>query len=54
MEPDDNSMNHIQAIALTPLEPFENSTSMVDVAQSGTDEEATSAVFSQLVNPRGR
>ncbi|MFS7963338.1 putative protein kinase RLK-Pelle-CrRLK1L-1 family [Helianthus anomalus] len=54
MEPDDNSTNHIQAIALTPLEPFENSTSMVDVAQSGTDEEATSAVFSQLVNPRGR
>ncbi|KAM0043807.1 putative protein kinase RLK-Pelle-CrRLK1L-1 family [Helianthus debilis subsp. tardiflorus] len=54
MEPDDNSTTHIQAIALTPLEAFENSTSMVDVAQSGTDEEATSAVFSQLVNPRGR
>lgn len=54
MEPDDNSTNHIQGIPLTPLEPFENSTSMIDGAQSCTDEDATSAVFSQLVNPRGR
>nr|XP_043607301.1 receptor-like protein kinase THESEUS 1 [Erigeron canadensis] len=54
MEPDENSTNHIQVIPLTPTEPFENSTSMVDGANSYTDEDATSAVFSQLVNPRGR
>ncbi|KAL4273204.1 hypothetical protein GQ457_13G003140 [Hibiscus cannabinus] len=57
MEPDDNSTNHIPAIQLTPLEPFDNSVSMLDV-NSGTDDDAedaaTSAVFSQLVNPRGR
>ncbi|KAI3673705.1 hypothetical protein L6452_39833 [Arctium lappa] len=53
-EPDDNSTNHIQGIQLTPIEPFENSTSMIDAANSCTDEDATSAVFSQLVNPRGR
>lgn len=54
MEPEDNSTNHIQGIPFTPLEPFENSTSMIDGAHSCTDEDATSAVFSQLVNPRGR
>ncbi|KAM7278140.1 hypothetical protein ACFE04_005274 [Oxalis oulophora] len=55
MEPDDNSTNHIQGI---PLTPFENSVNMIDVGHSGTDDDgedaATSAVFSQLVNPRGR
>ncbi|GKF28139.1 hypothetical protein Tco_0094481 [Tanacetum coccineum] len=53
-EPDDNSTNHIQGVPLTPLEPFENSTTVVDGVQSCTDEDATTAVFSQLVNPRGR
>lgn len=58
MEPEDNSTNHIPGIPLTPLEPFDNSVSMIDGGISGTDEDgedgATSAVFSQLVNPRGR
>ncbi|KAL0328510.1 UNVERIFIED_CONTAM: Receptor-like protein kinase THESEUS 1 [Sesamum calycinum] len=58
MEPDDNSTNHIPGIPLTPLEPFDNSVSMIDGVNSGTDDDAedaaTSAVFSQLVNPRGR
>ncbi|XWS09942.1 hypothetical protein CRYUN_Cryun39dG0033100 [Craigia yunnanensis] len=58
MELDDNSTNHIPAIQLTPLEPFDNSVSMIDGGNSGTDDDAedaaTTAVFSQLVNPRGR
>ncbi|BFG29298.1 hypothetical protein CerSpe_155720 [Prunus speciosa] len=58
MEPEDNSTNHIPGIQLTPLEPFDNSVSMIDGGHSGTDDDAedaaTSAVFSQLVNPRGR
>ncbi|KAJ6293133.1 hypothetical protein OIU78_025170 [Salix suchowensis] len=57
MEPEDNSTNHIPGIPLTALEPFDNSTSIFDGGNSGTedaDEGATSAVFSQLVNPRGR
>ncbi|XP_040987003.1 receptor-like protein kinase THESEUS 1 [Juglans microcarpa x Juglans regia] len=59
MEPEDNSTNHISGIPLTPLEPFDNSISMVDGGNSGTENDdaedaATSAVFSQLVNPRGR
>lgn len=58
MEPDDNSTNHIPGIPLTPLEPFDNSVSMIEGIHSGTDDDAedaaTSAVFSQLVNPRGR
>uniref|UniRef100_A0A0A0LGD9 Protein kinase domain-containing protein n=1 Tax=Cucumis sativus TaxID=3659 RepID=A0A0A0LGD9_CUCSA len=58
MEPEDNSTNHIPTIQLTPLEPFDNSVSMIDGGNSGTDDDAedaaTSAVFSQLVNPRGR
>ncbi|GLT83385.1 hypothetical protein SLE2022_016780 [Rubroshorea leprosula] len=58
MEPEDNSTNHIPAIQLTPLEPFDNSVSMIDGVNSGTDDDnedaATSNVFSQLVNPRGR
>ncbi|XP_055823892.1 receptor-like protein kinase THESEUS 1 [Solanum dulcamara] len=57
-EPDDNSTNHIPSMPLTPLEPFENSVSMIEGINSGTDDDAedaaTSAVFSQLVNPRGR
>ncbi|KAJ6752119.1 hypothetical protein OIU85_002536 [Salix viminalis] len=58
MEPEDNSTNHIPGIPLTPLEPFDNSVSIIDGGNSGTDDDAadaaTSAVFSQLVNPRGR
>ncbi|WJX68343.1 Receptor-like protein kinase THESEUS 1 [Trifolium repens] len=58
MEPEDNSTNHITGIQLTRLENFDNSVSMVDGSNSVTDEDAedaaTSAVFSQLVNPRGR
>lgn len=58
MEPEDNSTNHIPGIQLTPLEPFDNSVTMIDGGNSGTDDDgedvATSAVFSQLVNPRGR
>ncbi|GFZ04830.1 protein kinase family protein [Actinidia rufa] len=58
MEPEDNSTNHIPVIPLTSLEPFENSVSLVDRVTSGTDDDAedaaTSSVFSQLVNPRGR
>ncbi|KAI3989939.1 hypothetical protein MKX01_003642 [Papaver californicum] len=55
VEPEDNSTNHIQGIQLTP---FENNVSMIDGVTSGTDDDpedvATSAVFSQIVNPRGR
>ncbi|TKY49059.1 Receptor protein kinase THESEUS 1 [Spatholobus suberectus] len=58
MEPEDNSTNHITGIQLTCLEPFDNSVSMIDAGNSFTDADAedvaTSAVFSQLVNPRGR
>ncbi|GAB4846326.1 Receptor-like protein kinase THESEUS 1 [Ancistrocladus abbreviatus] len=57
-EPDDNSTNHIPGIQLTPIEQFDNTVSMIDGVTSGTDDDAedaaTSAVFSQLVNPRGR
>ncbi|XP_058085346.1 receptor-like protein kinase THESEUS 1 [Magnolia sinica] len=55
---DENSTNHIADIPLTPLEPFNNSMSMIGGVNSSTDDDAedaaTSAVFSQLVNPRGR
>lgn len=55
---DENSTNHIADIPLAPLQPFDNSVSMIDPVNSGTDDDAedaaTSAVFSQLVNPRGR
>ncbi|KAK7405201.1 hypothetical protein VNO78_06400 [Psophocarpus tetragonolobus] len=58
MEPEDNSTNHITGIPLTPLDHFDNSVSMIDGGNSCTDDDAedvaTSAVFSQLVNPRGR
>ncbi|XP_073016395.1 receptor-like protein kinase THESEUS 1 [Primulina eburnea] len=57
-EPDDNSTNHIPGFPMTPLEPFDNSMSMIEGAHFGTDDDtedgATTAVFSQLVNPRGR
>ncbi|KAK9089415.1 hypothetical protein Scep_028497 [Stephania cephalantha] len=57
-EPDDNSTNHIPGIPMTPLAPFDNSISMIEGVTSGTDDDgedaATSAVFSQLMNPRGR
>lgn len=57
MEPDDNSTNHIAGLPLAPL-PFDNSVSMIEGGNSATDDDAedvaTSAVFSQLVNPRGR
>lgn len=57
-DPDDNSVKSIPHILLPRLEPFDNSVSMVEVGNSGTDDDAedaaTSAVFSQLVNPRGR
>ncbi|KAL2986475.1 hypothetical protein AAZX31_12G208900 [Glycine max] len=58
MEPEDNSTNHITGIQLTRLEPFDNTVSMIDGGNFFTDDDAedaaTSAVFSQLVNPRGR
>ncbi|XP_010089378.2 receptor-like protein kinase THESEUS 1 [Morus notabilis] len=57
MEPEDNSTNHIPGIPLTPIEPFDNSVSMIDrnsVTDDDAEDAATSAVFSQLVNPRGR
>ncbi|KAF6167661.1 hypothetical protein GIB67_031244 [Kingdonia uniflora] len=57
-EPEDNSTNHIPIIPLTPLQPFDHSVNMNDGVTSSTDDDAedstTSAVFSQLVNPRGR
>ncbi|KAL3503262.1 hypothetical protein ACH5RR_037711 [Cinchona calisaya] len=58
LEPEDNSTNHITGIPLMALEQFDNSTSMIEGVNPGTDDDAddaaTSAVFSQLVNPRGR
>ncbi|KAF4346324.1 hypothetical protein F8388_011498 [Cannabis sativa] len=51
MEPDDNSTNHISGIQLTPIEPFDNSVSMIDrnsVTDDDAEDAATSAVFSQL------
>ncbi|MQL83718.1 hypothetical protein Taro_016211 [Colocasia esculenta] len=57
-DPDENSTNHISGLPLPHLEPFDNSVPMVEGAASGTDDDAedaaTSIVFSQLVNPRGR
>ncbi|KAK9131643.1 hypothetical protein Scep_011171 [Stephania cephalantha] len=57
-EPEDNSTNHIPGIPMAPMQPFDNSVSMIDGVNSSTDDDAedaaTSAVFSQLVNPRGR
>ncbi|XP_031500421.1 receptor-like protein kinase THESEUS 1 [Nymphaea colorata] len=57
-DPDDNSTNHIADISVPHVHPFDNSMSMINGAHSVTDDDAedltTSAVFSQLVNPRGR
>ncbi|KAM0952428.1 putative protein kinase RLK-Pelle-CrRLK1L-1 family [Dioscorea sansibarensis] len=57
-DPDENSTNNIPGIQLTQLEPFDDSVTMVEGVNSGTfddaEDAATSAVFSQLVNPRGR
>ncbi|KAB1224337.1 Receptor-like protein kinase THESEUS 1 [Morella rubra] len=36
MEPEDNSTNHIPGIPLTPLEPFDNSKSMIDGGNSSS------------------
>ncbi|CAH9083507.1 unnamed protein product [Cuscuta europaea] len=56
-EPQDNSTNHIPGIPLS--QTLENSLSCIDRMNLATDDDveedaATSAVFSQLVNPRGR
>ncbi|XP_010905238.1 receptor-like protein kinase THESEUS 1 [Elaeis guineensis] len=59
-DPDENSIKSIPGILLPQMETFDNSISMVEGVNSGTgtDDDAedatTSAVFSQLVNPRGR
>ncbi|XP_021864747.1 receptor-like protein kinase THESEUS 1 [Spinacia oleracea] len=57
-EPEDNSTNHIQGLPLSSLEQFDNSVNIMNGPNSGTDDDVedttTSAVFSQLVNPRGR
>lgn len=55
-DPDENSFKSIPGMVL-PLDPFDNSVSMNVVGNSASDDEtdvATSAVFSQIVNPRGR
>ncbi|KAI3702894.1 hypothetical protein L6452_28647 [Arctium lappa] len=58
LEPEDSSMNHIPGIALSPLEPHDNSVSMIDGDDfrndNGGADGTTSGVFSQLVHPRGR
>ncbi|CAN6457702.1 unnamed protein product [Victoria cruziana] len=58
VDPDDNSTNHIADIPMSQFQQFDNSTSMADEARSVTDDDledaTTSAVFSQLVNPKGR
>lgn len=55
MEPEENSTNHIPCI---PLTPYDTSMSVINHRNSGSDDNAvdgaTSFVFSQLVNPRGR
>ncbi|XP_010905592.2 receptor-like protein kinase THESEUS 1 [Elaeis guineensis] len=59
-DPDENSIKSIPGILLPRMEPFDNSVSTVEAANSGTgtdddiEDATTSAVFSQLVNPRGR
>ncbi|KAL0843838.1 hypothetical protein Bca101_017084 [Brassica carinata] len=64
LEADDNSTNHIPGIPMGPMETFDNSMSVADRgggggnSGTGIDDDAedatTSAVFSQLVHPRGR
>ncbi|KAG0477223.1 hypothetical protein HPP92_014064 [Vanilla planifolia] len=67
-DPDENSVKSIPDTLLPQLEPLDNSLSLVEGLNSGTvnsgivnsgtnddvEDAATSAVFSQLVNPRGR
>ncbi|XP_020596941.1 receptor-like protein kinase THESEUS 1 [Phalaenopsis equestris] len=57
-DPDENSVKSIPGILLPGLEPLDKSASMAEGMNSGIYEDAedaaTSAVFSQLVNPRGR
>ncbi|KAJ4907618.1 Receptor-like protein kinase THESEUS 1 [Raphanus sativus] len=57
MEADDNSTNHIPGIPMGAMETFDNSIVDRGGGNSGTgidDDATTSAVFSQLVHPRGR
>lgn len=55
---DENSTNHIAGIPMVPLQTLDNSVGVVEGRRSGTDDDVedgtTNAVFSQLVNPRGR
>ncbi|WOK91910.1 receptor-like protein kinase THESEUS 1 [Canna indica] len=57
-DPDDNSIKSIPGILLPQMESINYSMSVVQGAHNSVDDDAedatTSAVFSQLVNPRGR
>ncbi|KAL0926629.1 hypothetical protein M5K25_002868 [Dendrobium thyrsiflorum] len=57
-DPDENSVKSIPGILLPGLEPLDNSVSMAEGMNSASyddaEDAATSSVFSQLVNPRGR
>lgn len=57
-DPDENSTNHIADIPLHCPEPEPFDTSVIGRGVGGSDDDledaTTSAVFSQLVNPRGR
>ncbi|KAJ0983666.1 hypothetical protein J5N97_011921 [Dioscorea zingiberensis] len=52
VDPDENSTNNIPGIQLTQLEPFDNSVSMVEGINSGTDEDAEDAATSQILSAR--
>ncbi|CAL9112010.1 unnamed protein product [Musa acuminata var. zebrina] len=57
-DPYENSIRSISGIMLPQMEPLDSSISVVEGVNTSTDDDAedatTSAVFSQLVNPRGR
>uniref|UniRef100_A0A0C9QVS9 TSA: Wollemia nobilis Ref_Wollemi_Transcript_5197_3783 transcribed RNA sequence n=1 Tax=Wollemia nobilis TaxID=56998 RepID=A0A0C9QVS9_9CONI len=57
-DPEENSTNHIAEIPLCYTQPEPFDTSVIDRAGHGSDDDladaTASAVFSQLVNPRGR
>ena len=57
-DPDENSTNHIADIPLCYPEPEPFGTIVIGRGVGGSDNDledaTTSAVFSQLVNPRGR
>eukprot|EP01018_Ginkgo_biloba_P021941 Gb_02717 [translate_table: standard] len=57
-DPDENSTNHIAELPLRYTQPEPFDTSIIDRGNAGSDDDlqdaTTSAVFSQLVNPRGR